>query len=56
VEVGLLLELVSRGKSPGDALLERAGGPDPLAVLRAATDHCAATDHRAATDLPEGRP
>jgi ergothioneine biosynthesis glutamate--cysteine ligase EgtA len=44
VEVGLLLELVSRGKSPGDALLERAGGPDPLAVLRAATD------------LPEGRP
>ncbi|WP_104526223.1 hypothetical protein [Blastococcus atacamensis] len=37
-EVGLLLELVVRGESPGDAVLRRAGSPDPLAVLRAATD------------------
>ena len=43
-EIGLLLELALRGRSPGDALLERAGTPDPLAVLRAAID------------VPEGQP
>ncbi|WP_233491363.1 ergothioneine biosynthesis glutamate--cysteine ligase EgtA [Blastococcus sp. TBT05-19] len=37
-EVGLLRELVSRGESPGDAVLRQAGSADPLAVLRAALD------------------
>ncbi|RZU31859.1 ergothioneine biosynthesis glutamate--cysteine ligase EgtA [Blastococcus saxobsidens] len=37
-EVCLLADLVSRGHSPGDAVLARAGGSDPLAVLAAATD------------------
>ena len=37
-DVAALLSLVERGRSPGDALLAAAGGPDPVALVRAAID------------------